>query len=255
MTPFTAAPTGHRRTVHARTPARTPVRLRPDPRAALTGLALAVPAGRGVDPDGRTGLAHMVEHLVLKEPRPGARPFPFVLNAFTTRDLTVYETVCAPEQSVGAVQRLLCVLSANPGASQTLLDTERRIVDVESGGAGGPLDRADSVMGAHRDRDAITPADLTAFHAVHYRPERAVLAVAGAVESDALVAASGLRPCEGRPSGERTARRGAPVRTGYRTPARTAGSRRLGPRFPGATPGTGWQPCSPPCSRRVTARC
>lgn len=207
MTTSADVPTDRRPIVHALTPAGTPVVLQPDIGAALAGFALAVPAGRGVDPDGRTGLAHMVEHLVLKQRRPEADPLPFVLNAFTTRDLTLYETVCAPEQSAAAVHHLLSILSGMPQVSEAELDTERRIIDVEAGGVGGPLDRTDSAIGVHRDRATITPADLTAFHTVHYRPERAVLAVAGAVDHEALTSALGLRPRDRGRSGDRTAQR------------------------------------------------
>lgn len=182
-------------TMLARTTAEgTRILLRSDPQSHLTALALAVPAGRGADPEGRAGLAHMVEHLALKEQRSGQSPLSFSLNAFTTRDLTVYETVCAPEQAETAARSLLRVLSGMPHVNQTVLDIERRIIDVEAGGVGGPMDRADSVMGAHQDRATVTVADLIAFHTVHYRPERAVMAVTGAADPDALTSALDLHP-------------------------------------------------------------
>lgn len=156
--------------------------IRSQAETGLCALALAILAGRNADPPGRAGLAHLVEHLVLK---PGRRPGNterFVVNAFTTGDVTVFETMCLPADADDAVAVLLGVFDPLRAGEQEL-DLERQIVEVEAGGVGGPYDHPASVIGPHAERNAISPADVSAFHSVHYRPEHAAIGVAGEVSS------------------------------------------------------------------------
>jgi len=172
-----------------------------------TGTTVSVQVWYGVggrdDPRGRSGFAHLFEHLMFK----GTRNMPAETidrltedvggsnNASTDDDFTEYHEVVPANH----LQRLLWAEAERMGAlviDQPTFAAERDVVKEElRGDAARPYDSlfrlavpaanyrvapyARSPIGSIADLDAATLEDVRAFHALHYRPDNAVLVVAG----------------------------------------------------------------------------
>ena len=167
------------------------------------------------DPPGRSGFAHQFEHMMFKGTRHmAAESFDRLTedvggqnNAFTAEDMTVYQS----EVPANHLERLLWAEAERMAwlrVDQAGLDSERAVVIEELGervlavpygrllnalpqqafGAHHPYGRP--VIGSQADLNAATLDEVQRFHASHYRPDNALVIVAGdfdAPELDAWV--------------------------------------------------------------------
>ena len=174
-----------------------------DAQSASVGLYAAV--GSRSEPDGKGGLAHLVEHMVFKgaggrDARGIAEAIEDVggsLNAWTARDQTVFHArTLAPDVGLGL--ELIADLVRAPRLDEDELEREKLVILSELGecldapddlihdylfeAAYGDQPVARPVLGREPTINAITRADCTTWLAEQYRPERLVIAAAGKVD-------------------------------------------------------------------------
>src|SRR5688572_3609071 len=169
----------------------------------LAGAAFFANAGSAVDPPGKEGLAHLVEHLVFRS-RHGDKPrVDSRLNAIVadwnggTAHEWVYYYLFAPSAEFDEALGLTFEMMTDPivGISQAEFEHERSIVKAERGFrsehfvaaveqllneavfAPGSI-AARSVGGTQQSLETLTLADVKSFADRHYRPERMTLYVA-----------------------------------------------------------------------------
>ncbi len=155
------------------------------------------------DPQGRSGFAHLFEHMMFKSTvNLRAEQFDRLTedvgganNAFTTEDVTAYEDV-VPSNHVETLlwaeaERLmnLKVDEGNFGSERAVVEEEygQRVLASPYGRLFNALSSASFLhhpykrptIGSIADLDAATLGDVVAFHARHYRPDNATLVVAG----------------------------------------------------------------------------
>lgn len=175
-------------------------------RAPVAAHYLYVAAGSGEDPQGKSGIAHYLEHMMFKgSPNVPSGAFSRVVareggqdNAFTSRDMTAYfQTVEASRLPL--MMRLEADRLAAPlmppdeyEAERSVVLEERRQV-IESNPRSrfreefdaamwGPQHwRGRPIIGWEDEIRAITRQDMLDFHGLHYRPANCVLVVAGDV--------------------------------------------------------------------------
>ena len=156
------------------------------------------------DPAGRSGFAHLFEHMMFKGRRETAPEYldrltesvGGISNASTTEDYTEYHEVVP----AGQLERMLRIEAGRMGdlvVSRKDFLTERAVVEAElredlPDGANGAVQTFDipealfpgypnnpSGAGSIKDLQAATLDDVRAFHRAYYRPDKAVLVVAG----------------------------------------------------------------------------
>ena len=162
------------------------------------------------DPAGRSGFAHLFEHLMFKSTRYlKSEQFDRLTedvggfnNAFTAEDVTAYHSTVPANH----LERLLWAEAermSNLNLDEANFKSERLVVQEEfrqrvladpyagcsmrwrpRGFEQHPYKRP--VIGSIEDLDAATLDDVRAFHATYYRPDNAVLIVAGDFESQQL---------------------------------------------------------------------
>ncbi len=175
----------------------------PDPNTTNVSVQVWYDVGGRDDPRGRSGFAHLFEHLMFKATRNMPAETIDRLtedvggsnNASTDDDFTEYHEV-APANHL---ERLIWAEAERMGAlviDQPTFVAERDVVKEElRGDAARPYDSlfriavpaanyttssyARSPIGSIADLDAATVDDVRAFHAQYYRPDNAVLVVAG----------------------------------------------------------------------------
>lgn len=183
-----------------------------EPMAGVETLAVGLYAdvGSRSEPDGLSGLAHMVEHMVFKgagkrdaraiaeavEDRGGS------LNAWTARDHTVFHArLLAADLALGL--DLIADLVRDPHLAADELERERQVVLAELGEA---RDTPDDIIFDHLTRTAfagqalglpvlgdeasIAAIDTDALRrwiADQYQPEKLVVAAAGKIDEDTLL--------------------------------------------------------------------
>jgi predicted Zn-dependent peptidase len=171
--------------------------------SASIGLYAAV--GSRSEPDGKGGLAHLVEHMVFKgargrDARGIAEAIEDVggsLNAWTARDQTVFHArTLAPD--VGLALELIADLVRAPTLDVAELEREKLVILSELGecldapddlihdhlleAAFGTQPLARPVLGREPTIRAITRADCNDWLTEQYRPDRLVIAAAGKVD-------------------------------------------------------------------------
>jgi len=192
------------------------VLLAPDSKVPKVGLALVYRVGGMNEPAGRSGFAHLFEHLMFS----GTPEYPRIddtysalgvqNNAFTEEDRTVY----VADALASALPVMLSVEAdrmANLGGDvdQRELDLQRDVVKnemrqtvLDSAGAPGmqalraalfpaPHPYAEAVIGSIADLDAAQLDDVKGFFDTYYVPNNAVLALAGDFEVEAVKALIG----------------------------------------------------------------
>ncbi len=175
----------------------------PDRSTANVAIEVIYDVGGKNDPAARSGFAHMFEHLMFKGTR-NLAPEAFDRltedvggnnNASTHDDFTEYHEVVPANH----LEPLLFAEAERMGSlviDQKTFDDERHVVEEElRQGEARPYGKlfqvylpaisysvhpyARSPIGSLADLDAATLGDIRAFHATYYRPDNAVLVVAG----------------------------------------------------------------------------
>jgi zinc protease len=184
----------------------------PDPGSATVAVQVWMRVGGKNDPEGRSGFAHLFEHLMFK----GTKNMPAGMfdrltedvggmnNAFTAEDVTAYHEVVPSNH----LERLLWAEAermANLDVSEENFKSERAVVQEEyrQRVLANPYGRLFNaipgiafevhpykrpVIGSIEDLQAATLADVRAFHARFYRPDNAILIVAGDFDAPQLQA-------------------------------------------------------------------
>lgn len=179
-------------------------------------LGLWVRQGRAHEGPERSGISHLLEHMVFKGTRRrNARELAWeverlggALDAYTTHETTAFQAR-VPSDGMEAAVDVLCDLAFRPLLSERDLDTERQVVLEEIAAAaevpeevafeaharllfaGHPY--GEPILGTPETVRALSTDDLSEVHRRAYHPTRMVVAAAGAVEHDALVAALARR--------------------------------------------------------------
>jgi zinc protease len=180
----------------------------PDRRVPSVAINVAYRVGGKDDPAGRSGFAHLFEHLMFKGT---SRTAPETIdrltedvggynNAFTSEDITNYYEVVPSNH----LERLLWA-EADRLASLTVNEenfvTEREVVigEYDQRILAEPYGMLDElvnreaftlhpyrrgVIGSPAELNAAALADVVAFHATYYRPDNAILVVAGDLDVD-----------------------------------------------------------------------
>lgn len=175
----------------------------PDRASATVSVQVWYRVGGKDDPQGRSGFAHLFEHMMFKSTRHMPNEMFDRLtedvggnnNAFTAEDMTAYQS----EVPSNHLERILWAEAerlANLNVDQANLDSERAVVQEELrqrvladpyGRLFNALPREQFVLHPYRrpvvgsieDLAAATLDDVTRFHATYYRPDNAVLIVVG----------------------------------------------------------------------------
>lgn len=169
----------------------------PVPGAPVTSLRHVVRAGSALDPPGRDGLAHLLEHLIatsrtgdrsLLEDAEAAGGF---MNAYTSADSTVY-VLDAPSTAFSALAARLVSAITNPPLEPGELAREQEVIRSERSRAGGAIDLAEdalfqargSILGTRETRGEITRAELADFFVARYVTPATTVIFAGDVSLD-----------------------------------------------------------------------
>ena len=184
-----------------------------NPGAPVFGLCVLYRIGSRLEPKGRSGFAHLFEHLMFEgTPAAGKGVFDRVCegsggsnNGQTRPDVTIY-VVDAPSSALERILFLEADRMSGLAFGQESLDNQRDVVkeeirvNVQNDPYGlfeyGELpqalfekwENAHDGYGDFHDLDAATLADVESFFGAFYRPDNAVLAVAGDVSADEVFA-------------------------------------------------------------------
>ena len=181
-----------------------------DHRSATAAVNIAYRVGGKDDPKGRSGFAHLFEHLMFKgTKRTGAETIDRLTediggfnNAFTTEDYTNYYEVI-PSNYLETILWAEADRLSGLIVDATNFETEREVVIseydqrvlAEPYGMLGELASREAyrvhpyglgVIGDPENLRAATLEDVRAFHTTYYRPDNATLVVVGDFESDTV---------------------------------------------------------------------
>jgi predicted Zn-dependent peptidase len=204
----------------------------PMPSSRSVAVGVWVDAGARDEPDHLTGVSHFLEHLVFKgTPTRSATDISRAvdrvggdINAFTSKEYTSYYLRVPARHALDGIELLGDVVCA-PALRHDELENERQVIleelAMDDDDPDDVLHRrfARQLFGAHplgRDTAgqadtvaAISADDVHTFHAAHYVPGSTVVAVAGAVDVDDIVAAV-EQAFAGLPAGPGRAARSGP---------------------------------------------
>jgi len=181
------------------------VAIDPMPGAQSVSIGLYAAVGSRSEPDGKGGLAHLLEHMVFKGARgrtargiaEAIEDVGGSLNAWTARDQTVFHArTLAPD--VGLALELIADLVRAPTLDEAELEREKLVILSELGecldapddlihdhlfeAAFGTQPLARPVLGREPTIRSITRGDCLDWLVRQYRPERLVIAAAGKIE-------------------------------------------------------------------------
>ncbi|HEY0477494.1 MAG TPA: insulinase family protein [Kofleriaceae bacterium] len=190
------------------------VALSPDPRANLVGVDVRYLIGAADDPPGKSGLAHLAEHMTFEHREQPDGPTLHDLltasalshNADTNWDATHYHELALADRLDDLLAVELTRMTAGcAGLDQATFERERGVVlqELAQRGDAGLVDTIlGDLFGVHhryarglggRDVASLTLADVCSFIAAHYAPNRAILVVTGRMDPDAVHRAVGAQ--------------------------------------------------------------
>jgi len=182
-----------------------------EPKAPVVTVQVWYKVGSRNEQTGRTGLAHMLEHMMFKgTPKYGPKQFDLLVtrnggvdNAVTAMDYTsYYEDFAADRVELGLeleadrMAHLLIDEKELESERQVVIEERRLRIEDQPTGILGQTMRAvafqanpyrNPAIGWPSDMLAWTREDLVQFHRTHYVPNNAILVVAGAIRRDALL--------------------------------------------------------------------
>ncbi|MEX2325295.1 MAG: pitrilysin family protein [Gemmatimonadaceae bacterium] len=186
-----------------------------DHTAPIVAVNLWYHVGSGNERSGRTGFAHLFEHMLFQGSEHVAANEHFeliaraggTLNGSTWLDRTnYYETVPSNQLALALWLEADRMGALLPGMTQEKLDTQRDVVKnerrwtVDNQPYGSWLEKLPalaypanhpfhhSLIGSFEDLDAASVPDVSEFFATYYTPDNAVLSLAGDFERDEAVA-------------------------------------------------------------------
>ena len=178
-----------------------------DHSAPVFGIAVNYNVGSRDEREGRTGFAHLFEHMMFKGSEnvgPGEHPYLMFMyggsmNGTTNKDRTLYYEVLPSNQLDLALfleadrMRSLEITKENLDNQRNAVQEERRLgVDNQPYGktfevidelAYDNFAYAHSVIGSMADLNAATVEDVASFFKTYYAPNNAVLAIVGDVDT------------------------------------------------------------------------
>ena len=181
------------------------------PGLASASVGIWVNAGGRHEAEEQNGIAHFLEHMAFKgtDTRTSLQIAEAIedvggyINAYTSRETTAYYARVL-ESDVGLGLDVIADILLNPLFEDHESETERGVILQEIGQA---LDTPDdiifdwlqevaypdqpigrTILGPEERVEKFTRDDLTGFVGTHYGPNQMILAAAGAVDHDALVA-------------------------------------------------------------------
>ena len=183
-----------------------------DHAAPVFSIAVNYSVGSRDERKGRTGFAHLFEHMMFKgSANVGQNEHPYLMfmnggsmNGTTSKDRTIYyETLPANQLDLALFleadrMRSLEITSANLENQRNAVQEERRL-GVDNQPYGRTFEALDelayenfayehSVIGSMADLSAATVEDVAAFFKTYYAPNNAVVAIAGAVDTRTALA-------------------------------------------------------------------
>ncbi len=189
------------------------------PHAQSVSMGIYAQVGSRDEPAALAGASHFLEHLLFKgTPTRSARDIAVSvdavggeMNAYTSRELTAYYTRLPPDVAADGLE-LLCDVVSRPAFRPDEVEAEREVIldellmadddpdDVvyrmlwQALFGDHPLGR--ETLGSPETIGSITRDGIAGFHGGHYHAGLLVVAAAGLVEHDAVVAAvdAFLRP-------------------------------------------------------------
>ncbi len=180
-----------------------------DRRAPIVTHFIGYRSGGADDPEGRSGVAHFVEHLMFSAvPDSQGPPYAAQIarlggrsNAVTTHDTTLYHAR-VPREHLRLVMAREAARMSNLEITEERVATEREVIRAErrsridSRPFAALIERADAVLGApHYARPSIGTAaeiatigasEVVSFHRRHYAPRNAFVVIVGDVSVDAV---------------------------------------------------------------------
>ena len=182
-----------------------------DHTAPVFGIAVNYDVGSRNERKGRTGFAHLFEHMMFKGSEnvgPGEHPYLMFMyggsmNGTTNKDRTIYYEVMPANQLDLALfleadrMRSLEITKDNLENQRNAVQEERRL-GVDNQPYGKTFETIDelaydnfayehSVIGSMADLSAATVEDVSAFFKTYYAPNNAVVAIVGDVDTKATL--------------------------------------------------------------------
>jgi len=182
-----------------------------EPKAPVVTVQVWYKAGSRNEQTGKTGLAHMLEHMMFKgTPKVGLKQFDLLVtrsggvsNAVTATDYTAYyEDFAADRVMLGLeleadrMAHLLIEEKELASERQVVIEERRLRIEDQPAGILGQTMRAvafqantyrNPAIGWPSDMLAWTREDLVQFYRTYYVPNNAILVVAGAIKKDELL--------------------------------------------------------------------
>lgn len=178
--------------------------LTPQKKSTVTAYVTAFNVGSRFEEKGKTGLAHLFEHMMFRGTETFPKPFETLanwgnsFNAYTSQDMTVYYEMVPSELLKNVVQfeaeRMRNLLITPQGFQQErgAVFSERKM-SVEDSPVGRMFWELNllafqkhpyrvSPIGFQKDLDAATFEGALAFYQKYYAPNRAVVSIAGGLE-------------------------------------------------------------------------
>jgi zinc protease len=188
------------------------VLIQEDPRNPIVAVQIFYRVGSRNELPGATGLAHFLEHMMFKgTPTNGRGEISRLIelnggrdNAFTTKDMTGYHVSIAADR-LDLVLRLEADRMRNLLLAPAEIDSERKVVmeerrtRIDDDPEGVVYEAMSSIaflahpyrwpiIGWMSDIARINPGELRAFYDTYYRPNNAILVIAGDVKAPAALA-------------------------------------------------------------------
>jgi len=188
------------------------VLIQEDPRNPIVAVQIFYRVGSRNELPGATGLAHFLEHMMFKgTPTHGRGEISRLIelnggrdNAFTTKDMTGYHVSIAADR-LDLVLRLEADRMRNLLLAPAEIDSERKVVmeerrtRIDDDPEGVVYEAMSSIaflahpyrwpiIGWMSDIARINPGELRAFYDTYYRPNNAILVIAGDVKAPAALA-------------------------------------------------------------------
>lgn len=185
----------------------------PNPGVPTVAISVAYDVGSRNEPSGRTGFAHLFEHMMFEgSANVGPREHSSLIesrggedNGTTSEDRTLYfETLPSNDLALGLwleadrMKSLAVTEATFENQRQTVMEERRMRYDNQPYVASflrvhelayvGYFPYSHSVIGAMADLEAAPLADVQAFFNTYYAPNNAVLSIAGDFEPDAALA-------------------------------------------------------------------